>query len=319
MVSHMANQTTGTKTKSKTSPAAAPPPKRSLQPEPDDGSRYTWPWLAGAVAAPTQKELTRYALETPAADLIEWGAGIGSPKVLTDLLRACGDLASFWPTATDKQKKLLLGFSSALLSVTVHAGLQLVDLSGRFQSAHGDRTETELVDETAAAADYAEGMGTREQLANALAALADYDATLGPKVTAARGRVIDAKSLADSLGKLVKLARAVRAKPASALAEQLEDGGVTKELLAEVEELAARVKKSGARVTGARKAGPVTQAELDQQDGICLTYYERLMKIFNPAHAKDPTIPQIVPIATRSLFGRRKATPAAPPDEPADK
>jgi hypothetical protein len=320
----MAHQRTDTKVKSNTSPAAAEP--AILAPpeaEPADGSRASWKWLAGAVATPTTKELTRYAIKTPTADLIAWGAGIGSPKVLTDLLRACSDVAVFWPTATAEQKKLLLGFSSPLLSVTVHAGLRLVELSTGFQSANGDRSESELADETAAAADYAEGMDVRERLANALGALADYDPTLGPKVAKARGRVSDAKSLADSLAKLVKLARAIRSKPASGLAEQLEDGGVTEALCADVDALATRVKTSGARVTGARKAGPVTQAELDHQDGICLTYYARMMKIFNAAHAKDPTVPQIVPIATRSLFTKKKSAPGAPtpptpPDKPAD-
>jgi HPt (histidine-containing phosphotransfer) domain-containing protein len=260
-----------------------------------------------------------YALKTPTADLIEWGAGIASPKVLTDLLRAVGDVAAFLPNMTAAQKKLLLGFSPALLSVAAAEGLRLVDMNERFRGANGDRTAAEVDAEAKAAADYAEGMSTRERVANALMALVSYDASLESTVTTARGRVTDAKTLADSLLKLVKVANGVRAKKSSQLAAQLEDGGMTAELLADVEALAARVKESGAAITGARKAGPVTQAELDHQDGVCLTFYERLMKIFNAAHAVDPKIPQIVPIATRRLFRKSKGASAqGAADAPAD-
>ena len=78
----------------------------------------------------------------------------------------------------------------------------------------------------------------------------------------ARGRVGDAKSLADSLGRRVKLARALRSDPKSALAEQLEDGGVTNDLLAEVEALAARVGRSPRPTSISRtaSASPTTSA-----------------------------------------------------------
>jgi anti-sigma factor RsiW len=188
----------------------------------------------------------------------------------------------------------------------------------RSRAAHGARATAEVTAEAAAAADYAEGMATRERLANALSALADYDAALATRVPDARGRVTDAKSLSDSLLRLVRVAHDIHAQKGTALAEQLEDGGVTPGLLAEVEALAARVKTSGAAVTGARQAGPVTQAELDHQDGVCLTFYERLMKIFNAAHEVDPKIPQIVPIATRRLFRKHGPSAKAAADAPAE-
>ena len=59
------------------------------------------------------------------------------------------------------------------------------------------------------------------------------------------------------------------------------------------------------------------QAALDLQDGICLEYLERRMKIWNGAHQRDPSIPQLFPIATRPLFSPTRKQAAAPAAEAA--
>ena len=49
-----------------------------------------------------------------------------------------------------------------------------------------------------------------------------------------------------------------------------------------------------------------------------LTHLERLMRIFNTAHERDPSIPQLVPIATRRIFSpnRRRAPEGTPEKAP---
>ena len=63
----------------------------------------------------------------------------------------------------------------------------------------------------------------------------------------------------------------------------------------------------------------MSQADLDLQDGICLAYLERMMKIWNGAHEKDPSIPQLLPIATRPIFApttKKKKDAAAAAEAP---
>ena len=62
----------------------------------------------------------------------------------------------------------------------------------------------------------------------------------------------------------------------------------------------------------------MSQAEIDLQDGVCLAYLERVMRVWNRAHEHDPAILQLLPIATRRIFSpNRKRTAAEAPASPA--
>ncbi len=257
-----------------------------------------------------------YALTTPPGDLIERGARIRSEKILTDLVRFGGIAAEFWGKATPAQKRHLLGFSEGFLRVTVHAGKRLVEMVEQRGATAGNREANRAAAIAAAEQSYAEGMDERERLATALDGVIDYEPSLEARLAAARGRVTDAASLANSLGALVRLAQDILQEPQSRVALQLVDGGVTAQELAAIESLAARVKSTSEQASGARMQGTVSQADLDYQDGVCLAYMDRLMKIFNRAHERDPSIPQLVPIAARRMLSpnRRRAAdlPGAP-------
>ncbi|MRG91390.1 hypothetical protein [Polyangium spumosum] len=263
---------------------------------------YTWPAVLAMVAAPTEEEAERYAVEISTSDLMELGSQIRSQKILTDLVRFGGIIGEFWPKATTAQKRRLLGFSEPLLKVFVHSGKKLADMVAQFD-AHVDSREASRAAAFAAADQaYKEGMDERERLVTALEGVAHLEPGLEERITKAASRVTDFTSLAQSLATLVNVAKEIRANPMSKAAKQLDDGGLDAMQITAFEEMISKVKTTGEAASGARIKGPVTQAELDLQDGICLSQMERVMKVFNRAHERDPSIPKLVPITTRRLF-----------------
>lgn len=267
------------------------------------------------VPAPTQEEAERYAVEIPNADLMERGSQIRSEKILTDLVRFGGILGEFWPKASAAQKRHLLGFSEPLLKVFVHSGKKLADMVAHFDANTDDREVSRAAAIAVADQAYKEGMDERERLVTALEGVAHLEPGLEERITKAAGRVTDFHSLAQSLTALAKVAKDIRQNAFSKAAKQLEDGGLDSTQILAFEEAAAKVKSTGALASGARTKGLVTQADLDLQDGICLSLMERVMKVYNRAHERDPSIPKLTPIATRRMFpGRKREVDAPAPD-----
>jgi hypothetical protein len=284
------------------------------------GATHTWEDLVKAVSEPTAAQLDLYAVSTAPAALVERGSHIGSDKILTDMVRLCGTAAEFYPKATPAQRGLLLGFSTTLLSVAVYSGVKLRGMVGHRGSTVDDREATKAADATTAATTYEEGTAVRDRLNTALEVAIDGDPTLTSRLDSARGRVQDHPALTTSLLGLVKFGRGLLHDKSSRVGARLADGGLTEAQLDAVTALAAKVESTGAVATGARKQGPVSQAELDFQDGVCLAYLEKIMKVWNGAHEHDPAIPQLLPIATRPIFAptrKRTAAAAAEPAAPA--
>lgn len=281
------------------------------------GATHTWEDLVKAVSEPTAAQLDLYAITTAPAALVERGSHIGSDKIITDMVRLYGTAAEFYPKATPAQRGLLLGFSTTLLSVAVYSGVKLRGMVGHRGSTVDDREATKAADATTAATTYEEGIAVRDRLNTALEVAIDGDPTLSSRLDSARGRVQDHPALTTSLTGLVKFARALLHDKSSRVGARLSDGGLTDTQLDAVAALAAKVESTGAVATGARKQGPVSQAELDFQDGVCLAYLEKIMKVWNGAHEHDPAIPQLLPIATRPIFAPTRKRAAAAPAEPA--
>jgi len=299
----------------------AKPKTTDPKPEPPTpliaGATHTWEALVKAVPEPTPAHLELFALRTPPAALIERGSHIRSEKILTDMVRLCGVAAEFYLKATEAQRRLLLGFSSALLSVTVHSGVKLGGMVGDRGATVDEREANRAADMTTAATTYREGMDERDRLATALEIAVDGELTLETRFDSARGRVTDHPTLTTSLLALVKFARGLLLDKASHAGRQLVEGGLTEAGLDETTALAARVKSSGANATGARTQGAFSKAEIDLQDGVCLAYLERIMKVWNGAHERDPSVPQLLPIATRRMFSpTRKRAAEAPAEAP---
>jgi hypothetical protein len=63
-------------------------------------------------------------------------------------VRLGGIAADFYPKASAAQRRLLLGFSSALLSVTVYSGVKLGEMLEQRGATVGDREATLAADTT---------------------------------------------------------------------------------------------------------------------------------------------------------------------------
>lgn len=274
---------------------------------------YTWDFVLALVPAPTPEAVARYTLKTPTAELVELGATIRTEKVLTDLVRWSGQVAEFLPKVTPAQRRLLLGFSDSFFSVLVYEGKKLREML-ESRSGNKDAREAKRVAVLGAAAKgYSDGMDERERLTNALVGVAEHDTgKLRERIDQAEGTVESAEDLVRSLKALAALARTLLADPTTQVAQQLVDGGVTNEELDAFEATAEAVKSTADAATGARAQGPVSQAELDEQDAVCLTHMGRLMRIFNTAHGKDPSVPHLVPISSRRVLAASRKRPATP-------
>ena len=59
------------------------------------------------------------------------------------------------------------------------------------------------------------------------------------------------------------------------------------------------------KAANVRPAGQkVTQGDLDRSDGVNIHLLTLIIRAFENGHEQDPTIPRLVPIATRRLFTR---------------
>ena len=277
---------------------------------------YTWNSVLAVVPAPTRDEIELYALDLPPTDLVERGAKIRSEKILTDIVRIGGQAAEFWSNASAGQKRHLLGFSFPLLKVFVHSGKKLADMLA-LRAANTDEREANraaaiaIADQT-----YSQGMDERDRLLVALENVESLVPGLEARILSARATVTDHDSLALSLQALVNLGRDLLSNPNSRAARQLVDGGVTPEALTTIDTLAQSVKSTGDHASGARIRGNVSQSDIDLQDGTCLAYLERVMRIFNHAHERDASIPRLLPIATRRMFSIGRKTPPIGPNTP---
>jgi hypothetical protein len=87
----------------------------------------------------------------------------------------------------------------------------------------------------------------------------------------------------------------------------------------ELDHASEAVRGSEAKARRRSAVARVTQAQLDRQDGINIVLLGQIIRSFEHAHDRDPTIPRLVPIATRRLFSHRAASPAvagtSPPPE----
>ena len=136
-------------------------------------------------------------------------------------------------------------------------------------------------------------------------------------VKTADDRVRSLKNLATTLAGWLAL------DPSAPIHVRATSAGLDAEYVAELKEAAQKVKTAAA---GAEKRGggkSVTQGDLDRKDGANLLLLDAIIAAFDGANQRDASIPRLIPIATRSYFGRRvkkqpptaatATTPAATP------
>jgi len=264
----------------------------------------------------------------PHEALVQFGAEMKSSRILTDSARMLGLAYAVWIKATDAQKAALVGFSPELLSIAVDRALALRDLVG--DAGDAEHLDVATLEARAAAARVAfdRGLSRRDHAERVLRIVAGRDAKLRACVEAAVGKADTAEALSLGLGRLAKLGRELVASSDPVVQAKVMLTRLDKAYFDQLDVLAADVLAT-ARAAGVRaSAAKASQGDIDLLDGINLTLLGMIINAFEGAHALDPTIPRLVPIATRRLLGKRRRaadsveTPAKPcessdPSQPA--
>jgi hypothetical protein len=260
-----------------------------------------------------------YAVDAPVDDLVEVGNGVASSRVLTDMLRFLGQIHDYFEDAGEDRG--VLGWSEARFRVALEDGKMLADMYAQSTSdakAAGGATKHDAAelerrtralrrryDSMHAALDHA----TRDQAASA-------------DVAACWTRALEPATLASRAQALAKIAKRELGRRTSLVARRLADGGVDAALVVALQEEAKDVAAAAERMSGPRIGPRVTQRQLDRQDGVCATHIQAMLDLFGAARAADASVPNLIPIATRALLGRKPAHRAAPqpakPAKPAD-
>lgn len=250
---------------------------------------------------------------TSDAALVEVGRTILSARVITDGIRLYNEANEFWSSASDVQRNRLRGFSMPLLAVAVHELALLTQLEARHAGREDAALLERLVTERSAESAWKPSIDLRDLAAGALRAAAVHDDTLLAAVEVAKGTAEDGEKLSRGLQGLARLLTEWLASSDAQLKGRLVLGSLTSDFVDDLLEAGEAVRST---TEGARRrptGGKVTQGDLDRADGINMLLLGQIIRAFEGAHALDPTIPRLVPIATRRLFNRSSSKKAALP------
>lgn len=289
----------------------------------DPAARYTWPDVLRRVGEPTREEIELFTPRRTAEEFARSGREIRSERIVTDVLRWAGTVLDFFDTASEAQKASVVGYHPGLLRVLVHKTHELNQLFQHQKEQASSRDATLEHDRAHAASALDQAQKLRAQLLAVLRSTARVAPTelSFEQLDAASGTASDHPSMASSLRRLADLASSVLARKESRAARRLTTGGVRDEYLRRVRAIANELETAGARTSSARIRTDVSQSTLDRLDGECLELMEDLRDLFDAAHAIDPTVPRLIPIATKRQFishsKARKPSPPSPPSAPA--
>jgi hypothetical protein len=273
-------------------------------------ARYTWVELKKRIGEPSAEELEVYAVHVPDEELVKAGATVKSQRLLTDGRRWLGQLWPYWSKLSADDKQNILGFSDARLRVTLAHFLALDSAIRSNESAPNVAIDHARV-VAEADARYRKGQREREAFAAALRGAVTSDASIAAQLAAANTPATNASDLAATLRNLAALALAA-VGPTSNAARALRADGFTDARIEALSTLAGELDRDASR-GGAGGARPVSQAEIDRLDGVCIAHMQHIRSVFRTAKKSDPRVPTLQAIATRSVFwtGRRAKAAAA--------
>jgi len=147
-------------------------------------------------------------------------------------------------------------------------------------------------------------------------------------VDGAVGTAEDGAALARGLDGLASVGHKLLQHKKDAVAKRAKLMRVDAAYLARIAAAAKQVHETAAAAAARGGGKAVTQGALDREDGVNAILLGHVIDVFEAAHDVDPTLPRLVPIATRRLFGKHVkkaasdatsgAAPAADPAKPAD-
>jgi hypothetical protein len=267
---------------------------------------YTLEKIQKELGAPTELQAKANAPTEPESELTERGRQIASERILTDMERLYGLAYTFWVGATEAQKDALIGFSEGVLRYAVDQALALRGLTSHTSEA-GFLDEAELKRRRdAAAMAFSEGITLRDKARNVLKKVAPDEATK-QTIEDAVGTAENDESLRAGLDRLAAIGAGLLKTTDEVAKTRLQDARFTEEfpkkLAVAAEKISATSKDAAARST-IKKA---SQGEIDLLDGVNLALLREIVITFEDAHESDPSVPRLLPIATRRLIGKRRS------------
>lgn len=247
-------------------------------------------------------------------DLVKLGSGIHTSRIVTDVARLYGEANQFWSQASEQQKKTLKGFSRPLLALAVQQALSLEMLLEQRQSTEQQEGAQAAISEEDARQTSSQGVTLRDQAYTALRESAGRQGTHRAELDAIVGTAETPDALASGLEGLATLLQRWL-KEGGDLALRLSLASLDEAYAQELSGAARGIRASAAATRRRPASNKVTQSQLDREDGASLVLLGQIIRAFERAHDLDPTIPRLVPIATRRLFSRRasrKATEGTP-------
>jgi hypothetical protein len=276
--------------------------KKDSLPDPTDA--HALASLSKEIGKPDMKLLAGLLAGMTPAQLVAIGRTIDTRRIIKDAIRIYGEAWAWWKGASKAERAGVKGLSLPLLAIAVHMALELEKFRASLEDAGAtegaDRAEKDSKAETVSS----EAIHLRDQAADALRDAAAQDTGLRDAAKLAVGTAETPDALARGLGNLAKLLRDWLGRDDADLAARLELASLDAEYADELDAAAKGVRKAhAARTTGAR--AQLAQGELDRQDGISVLLLGQILRAFDSAHTRNPTVPKLVPISTRRLFSRR--------------
>jgi hypothetical protein len=265
--------------------------------------------LVARVGKPNPDLLAAILKDTSNDELVAKGAEIATSRLVVDGVRLYQQALDFFGEVSPQQHKLVRGASADLLAIAVQHLDTLRKMEANFhQKSQGHDSRRAAADEEAAQA-LSVAIALRDQSFRSMKDAAKS----GPRVAEveeAFGAADPPEKLAASLDAIAKLLGEWRKSADQALVTRLDLANLDAEYAAELTAAGLAVRKAAA--AAAQRSDPkARQAALDREDGVQILLLGQIIRAFESAHDRDPTIPRLVPISTRRLFDRHPTKTAA--------
>ncbi|WP_438007151.1 hypothetical protein WME89_53015 [Sorangium sp. So ce321] len=288
--------------------------KPTSPPEETDDNHPTLESLADRLGTPEPGLLEALLDGTTGSQLVERGRQIASSRVLTDMRRLYATAHACWSSASKDKREKLRGFSPELLALAVEQALALERMLEAHESAGQKKDATRATKDAALRDALSRALLLRDQAYEVLRGVGGSGKEPREELAQAYGTAEDPAALARGLTQLAALGKRYLAQKKGPLAVRARLMRLDQDYVERLEETARELTQA-AKTAAARPAGQkVTSGDLDRADGINLILLEQIVRVFERANEQDPTIPRLVPIATRRLFSRssRKKATGAP-------
>ena len=295
-----------------------PVPKKPARPIQEQPVTYTLSELAVRYGTASEAEIFSYVTRDR-TELIADGADVATSRIETDCARLYGLAGDFYARADARQQRALRGFGEELLRIAIFAarhGQELAEARRRDKSSEaGRQAQRQDMAQTLRQS----AVARRDQLTALLRLAAGGNAALEADIDRRIGRIASPELLSQALDALSELGRRFLKSGDAALKLRAGRAGLDAAYLDETGTLSRRIATELKSADAAREQTGVVQAEVDLWDGVNLFLIERIIELFEVAHAIEPTVPRLVPLSLRGWFGRspKPKTPDAPPSLPA--